>query len=95
MRRARPAKTGQRNLDRETGMVIRALYGDYESPYELPSGRTAAWTAEQVFDRLRLMPIHTGKTTIFIPQNDYDWECALTVYDQYGCEIFHREVRVE
>lgn len=85
-----------RELDRETTWSIRALYnGDYTSPYRLPSDRTVAWTAEEVFDRVRLMPVHTGKTTILLPQADYDWECALTVYDEYGREIFHREVRVE
>ena len=65
------------------------------SPYTLPSGRTVAWTAEKALDHVRLMPFHTGKTTIFIPRADYDWKCELTVHDEYGREIFHREVCLE
>jgi hypothetical protein len=84
-----------RELDRETAGVLRALYGDYESPYELPSGRTVAWTAERVLDHIWYLPSTIGKTAVLLPQYDYDWECALTVYDVYGREIFHREVWVE
>jgi len=92
----RQAELTPRELDREAAGVIRLLDGgDYTSPYELPGGRTVAWSAVEVFDHVYLMPVVMGKTTVLIPQSDYDWEGALTVYDEYGREIFHREVRVE